>query len=239
MCFCEQCNELSDLMTGQFVTSEINPRNYFKYLRKQRHTVSMYCVCVLQVENINTSCIQLITHWLLKQTYQKVHYRTVTTLCLRCKHQLHNSETLGILFWKPARCKYSTNDPHGLYECREVPYYSINAAPNATRRTHKSLIGFRQNTLLRITNKETFHDVLNLPALSLMTRTNTSKNEACTTSSVRSTSDLQWGCRGSSLVPSQRRTIFGKAPHSAHTSQYIDLQGGRFYVTRLVKNCLS
>ena len=123
------------------------------------------CVCVLQVENTNTSCIQLIIHWLLKQTYHKVHYRSVTTLCLRCKHQLRNTETLGILFWKPARCKYSPNDPRSLYECLEVPYYNKNAAPSAMTRTHRSLIGFRQNTILRNINRGTFHGVLNLPAL--------------------------------------------------------------------------
>jgi len=169
----------------------------------------------------------------IRTTYHTVHYRTVTTLCLRCKHQLHHSETLGIPLWKPALCKYTQNDPRSLYECRNVPYYSINVAPTATTRTHRSLIGFRQNTLLRITNKGTFH-FLDLPALPH----DKDKSEACTVSSGRRTSDLHWGCRGSFLVPSQRRTIFVNAPHSAHTSQYIDHKGGRFSVTRLVKNWL-
>jgi hypothetical protein len=125
-------------------------------------------------------------------------------------------------------------DPCRLYECRNVPHYSTNVALSTMTRTHRSLIGFRQNRLLRITNKLSFHDVLNYQ-LSLMTGMNTSKSKARTVSCVRSTSDLHWGCRGNSLVPSQHRTIFRKAPH---TSQYIDHQEGRFSVTRLVKNCL-
>jgi hypothetical protein len=174
------------------------------------------CVCVLQGENINTSCIQLIIHWLLKQIYHKVHCRTVTTLCLRCKHQLHRSEALGILFSKTTMRKYSPKDPCRLYEYSNVPRYSTNVAPSTMTRTHRLLISFRQNRLLRITNKLSFHHVLNYQ-LSLMTGMNTSKTDARTVSCVRSTSDLHWGCRGSSLVPSQRRTIFRKAPHTQHT----------------------
>jgi hypothetical protein len=148
------------------------------------------------------------------------------------------SEDLGILICKPALCKYSPNDPCRLYECLNVTHYSTNVAPSTTTRTHRSLIVFRQNRLLQINNKGTFHDVLNYQ-VSLMTRINTSKSEACTVSCVRSTSDLQWGCRGSSLVPSQRRTIFRKAPRTLSTHFSVHRpQGGRFSVTRLVKNCL-
>jgi hypothetical protein len=196
-------------------------------------------VCVCFTRRKHKYFLQPIDHSLvIKTTYHKVHYRTVTTLCLRCKQQLHHNETpVSCSEIRPALCKYSPNEPRSLYECSKDPYYSINVTPSATTRTHRLLIGFRQDTLLRIINKGTSHDVLNYK-LSLKTRINTPKSEACTVSSGRSTSDLHWGCCGSSLAPNQRRTIFGKATHSAHTSQFTDHQGGRFSVTRLVKNCL-
>jgi hypothetical protein len=118
------------------------------------------CACVFY-----KYCIQLIIHWLLKQVYHKVHCRTVTTLRLRCRHQLHHSEALGILFSKPTFCKYSPNDPCRLYKCSNVPHYSTIVAPSTMTRTHRSLIGFRQNRLLRITNKLFFPRCLELPAL--------------------------------------------------------------------------
>jgi len=93
------------------------------------------------------------------------------------------------------------------------------------RTTERSLIGFRQKRRLRIPSKGTLHDILNYQ-LSFMTRINTAKSKARTVSSVRRTSDLHWVCRGSSLVPSQRRHTL-----NTHFSIY-RAPGGRFSFPR-------
>jgi hypothetical protein len=73
MCFREQCNELSDLIRGQFVTREIDPCNYFQFLRKQRRCVCV-CVCFTRWKHkyfMHPSHYSLV----IKTAYHKVHYQ--------------------------------------------------------------------------------------------------------------------------------------------------------------------